>query len=291
MTDEARRLLGGYATRTLSDAERKQLLEAALHNDELFAALVDEQVLQDLLDDPIAKDRLLASLAPRPKRALRWAVPVALAAMLTIGVALSFLWVRRYQPQEIAQSREVYSQPREPLQAPEVEAPKDEPRQRPSAKPKPKRQVATDAQAKKSDQVAAPPPSAPAADERLATQPEKVEAVLKVQEPESKMRYAFSRPDGQLLLTITPEESGSLVVADRDKILVTTQVHSGQPVKIGIAQDAREIVATLRPQSTMNFAARMKESRQADAESTRQARGSAGPAPQPFYSIRIPVPR
>ncbi len=37
--DEIRRLLGGYATNTLTDGERTALFEAALEDQELFDAL------------------------------------------------------------------------------------------------------------------------------------------------------------------------------------------------------------------------------------------------------------
>lgn len=56
------KLLGGYATNTLTEAERKALFEAALHDQVLFDALADEQALKELLSDPTARRRILAAL-------------------------------------------------------------------------------------------------------------------------------------------------------------------------------------------------------------------------------------
>ena len=50
--DEARKLLGGYATGSLTEAERKVLFEAALQDQELFDELAGEQVLKEVLDEP-----------------------------------------------------------------------------------------------------------------------------------------------------------------------------------------------------------------------------------------------
>jgi len=55
------KLLGGYATNTLTDEERSLLFEAALNDQQLFNALADEQALRELLDDPSARAELLRS--------------------------------------------------------------------------------------------------------------------------------------------------------------------------------------------------------------------------------------
>lgn len=62
--DEVEKLLGGYATNSLTDSEREQLFVAALADQVLFDALANEQPLRELLDDPIARARLLRSLGP-----------------------------------------------------------------------------------------------------------------------------------------------------------------------------------------------------------------------------------
>jgi hypothetical protein len=55
-------LLGGYATGTLTEAERARLFAASLEDQELFDALADEQQWKDLLDDPESRGYLLAEL-------------------------------------------------------------------------------------------------------------------------------------------------------------------------------------------------------------------------------------
>jgi hypothetical protein len=60
--EEIRKLLGGYATNTLTDAERKVLFEAALDDQELFNAMQEEQALKDLLADPVAREQVREAL-------------------------------------------------------------------------------------------------------------------------------------------------------------------------------------------------------------------------------------
>ena len=62
MNPELRHLLSGYATGTLTAAERERLFAAALDDQELFDALAEEQSLKDLLDDPESRGYLLAEL-------------------------------------------------------------------------------------------------------------------------------------------------------------------------------------------------------------------------------------
>ena len=66
MTDDVRKLLGGYATGTLSSEEKQLLFDAALHDDQLFAALADEHALKELLDDSGVRAQVLrATEEPR----------------------------------------------------------------------------------------------------------------------------------------------------------------------------------------------------------------------------------
>ncbi|HVX66132.1 MAG TPA: hypothetical protein VHA11_06010 [Bryobacteraceae bacterium] len=92
---EVEKLLGGYATDTLTDAERRALFEAALNDQELFDQLAREQALRDLLQDPDAKQQLLNALAEpgagEPVRTARrlwgpraWALAGSLAAALIV---------------------------------------------------------------------------------------------------------------------------------------------------------------------------------------------------------------
>lgn len=73
--EEVRKLLAGYATNNLTEAERKSLFEAALNDQELFDALHEEQALKDLLDDPVSREQIRHALeekTPAPARAAWW---------------------------------------------------------------------------------------------------------------------------------------------------------------------------------------------------------------------------
>jgi hypothetical protein len=89
--DEARRLIGGYATGSLTEAERRVLFEAALQDQELFDELAGEQVLKEVLDEPGARQRLIAALEPPGRhRAWLWTTAAATAAIaVVIGIVVS----------------------------------------------------------------------------------------------------------------------------------------------------------------------------------------------------------
>ena len=101
---EAEKLLGGYATGTLTDSEKQVLFAAALEHQELFDALMDEEVLRELLAEPEARRQLLAVL-PQPEMAQRkvqtfWRRPavMGLAASLFVLVTTSYVVLRRTEP-------------------------------------------------------------------------------------------------------------------------------------------------------------------------------------------------
>lgn len=94
---EAEKLLGGYATGTLTDQEKSALFSAALDQQELFDALVDEEALRELLADPDARRRLLTLLPEAPVRTAFWdwlrrpaaiGLAASLAGAAVLGVAL-----------------------------------------------------------------------------------------------------------------------------------------------------------------------------------------------------------
>lgn len=101
--DEARKLLGGYATDSLTEHERKLLFDAALDNQDLFDELASEQALKELIESPGARTRLQAAVEPEAKARVWWPWAVAFVAAAT-GV---FLVVRvsrpKPQPVEVAQ--------------------------------------------------------------------------------------------------------------------------------------------------------------------------------------------
>ena len=59
MSDEAKRLLGGHATDTLTEAERRELMRAALDDQETFDCLLEAEGLRELLADPAARQAVL----------------------------------------------------------------------------------------------------------------------------------------------------------------------------------------------------------------------------------------
>jgi hypothetical protein len=144
--DELERLLGGYAAGTLSEAERRELFQAALHDQALFSALADEEALRDALADPVCRGRVLAALGeaePRPARAwLRrpqiWALAGGLAAAGVVAVVLVDSYPTKRGTVEVAQvSRPAAAPPaqeveRTPRAAPGLPTP-PQPAKRPAA--------------------------------------------------------------------------------------------------------------------------------------------------------------
>jgi hypothetical protein len=96
--EEARKLIGGYATGNLADEERKALFAAALSEQELFDQLVKEQALKELLDDPQSRQRLLDELRPSKQRMSegiglwRWSAAGSLV-LATVMIALLMMRV------------------------------------------------------------------------------------------------------------------------------------------------------------------------------------------------------
>jgi len=90
--DEAKKLLGGYATGTLTPGEEQALFAAALDDQELFDALAREQALRDLLSDSSARGQVLAALDDRPQswwqRATQWMMRPAVAGVAAACLAV-----------------------------------------------------------------------------------------------------------------------------------------------------------------------------------------------------------
>ena len=105
MSKSWEQILGGYATNTLTEEEKSQLFEAALHDQALFNTLADEEALKALLANPDSRQRILASLqasgnpqeatTASPRRlswfrqmsSLAWAGSIA-----AMGLVLIFAW-------------------------------------------------------------------------------------------------------------------------------------------------------------------------------------------------------
>ena len=142
--DAIRKMIGGYATGSLNEAERKALFEAALDDQEIFDELSREQALKELLAEPGAKQRLIAALQPAAKRPTRqaawWVRPwpwATAAAAVAIGIVV---WIAAPKPppkREIAEVRTEVAPPQaaEPAQPPAVlhDSQKQTPKARPMA--------------------------------------------------------------------------------------------------------------------------------------------------------------
>src|ERR1035441_9355057 len=88
--EDIKKLLGGYATGTLTPDAQQALFAAALEDQELFDALAREQSLRDLLRDPAARAELLSALeapAPRPVGFWQWLRRPVVAGLEAAGVA------------------------------------------------------------------------------------------------------------------------------------------------------------------------------------------------------------
>jgi hypothetical protein len=90
--EDIRKLLGGYATGTLTEEERRALFEAALTDQDLFNELTRDQALQELIADPAARRELLRAL-PEPERphlnlGWRWAIASGLAAAAVVAIVV-----------------------------------------------------------------------------------------------------------------------------------------------------------------------------------------------------------
>jgi hypothetical protein len=126
--DEIQKLLGGYATDTLSDAERRALFAAALDDQELFDTLAKEQALRDVLQDPSARQQLIDALGParepfaaRAWRRLRQPPVLAMAGgmlAVLIGGGLALWWTRPLAHREVLVADALVRQPAPPLAAP-----------------------------------------------------------------------------------------------------------------------------------------------------------------------------
>lgn len=94
--EDAHKLLGGYATGTLTPAEQQALFEAALEDQELFDALAREQALRDVLVDPAARAQLLAAIDDVPAPWYRhWWRPVPMTVLATALAVVALIGVRQ----------------------------------------------------------------------------------------------------------------------------------------------------------------------------------------------------
>jgi hypothetical protein len=99
--DDIQKLLGGYATGTLTPEEQQALFEAALDDQDLFNQLAREQALRDLLRDPAAKAHLLTALDSKPRPWVRWWRPAAVAMVMAGVAGVAVIVVRNGVPKPV----------------------------------------------------------------------------------------------------------------------------------------------------------------------------------------------
>ena len=238
--DEARKLLGGYATGSLSEAERTALFHAALEDQDLFDELAGEQVLKEVLDEPGARQRLIAALEPRRHRAWLWITAAATVALaVVIGIVVSDKTPPVEPPQQIAQ---VLKSP-EPAAAPEAPPAVAPPPPSPKRKVPPTPSPAAPAELRKEETAAAAdqvqqakPLAAPQAATGAVRQFSAAARVASV--------FGFNYTVGaDGFLVITPTAFGFLsVTADDSVISPVAGVNAGTPVRIAIPSGATSLV-------------------------------------------------
>jgi hypothetical protein len=162
--EDIQKLIGGYATGTLTEEERLKLFEAALDDQELFDTLQQEQPLKDLFDDPFSREqvRLAAAEGLPGRQRTSWlyrpswfskpwvwasAASVALASVLVVALVR---WDRTPQSQAVKQAQAV--------KQPEVAANKQQPAAEPAPQPD-REKSASEPTAPKPRVVAGKPPA------------------------------------------------------------------------------------------------------------------------------------
>lgn len=97
MTPEMERLLGGYATDSLTEEERKLLYQAALEDQALFNALEDEQALRELLAHAESRREVVRALRPSASKTHSWWI-WGLGAATVAATLLILPFVNRPRP-------------------------------------------------------------------------------------------------------------------------------------------------------------------------------------------------
>ncbi len=91
-SEEAGRLVGGFATGNLSESEQEALFQSALEDQEVFDQLMEEQALKELIEEPGVKAQILEAIAEKPSIWTRFQVwvrtPVAWGAAAAVTAAL-----------------------------------------------------------------------------------------------------------------------------------------------------------------------------------------------------------
>jgi len=120
--EDIEKLIGGYATNTLTPEERRTLFEAALEDQALFDAIAREEALKEALEDPRVRRQLEQSLeqpaAGWPARLMEWirtprawTMGGALAATAALAVLIVHVVPRPQEQFELAKGVPAAAQP------------------------------------------------------------------------------------------------------------------------------------------------------------------------------------
>ena len=266
--EEAGKLLGRYATGSLTELEQQLLFDAALEDQELFDELADEQALKELIELPGAKRRLLEALGPEKKNFewWPWAAGVAVAATIAVGV-----WVMRPKaieaPVEIAENKIAVTP------APSV-VPEPAPEPLPPAPEAPPRSTVAALEKSRTEQAAPPPaPAAITRDEVRRPEATSEAAARTVRAPQAapakqlpapavaqgflagnspvSAPSAATVPGGDALtyevkntgfLRLVPARAGVLEVSTETRtLLASSPVTVGVPIEVSIPLEARQL--------------------------------------------------
>ena len=204
--EETKKLLGGYATGTLTPEEQQALFAAALEDQELFDALANEQSLRDLMRDPAAKAQMLAALDGPASRGgwMGWMRRPWVAGLVIAGLAAVGVTVWRTQSGGTVVQREALpmAQVRPGPTPPAVDAvspaPKVEERRIiASAKPDNRRRESAAAAAPVAPLTGPPATSAPAAGSRDAKDAQVAAAERKPDEPDAAKEHLQAASNSQ----------------------------------------------------------------------------------------------
>jgi hypothetical protein len=175
---EIEKLLGGYATDTLTEEERRALFEAALGNQALFDALADDQALKELLDDPPSRTQLLAALreervSPVARVVAWWRRPSFLAAAAAVAAGIvTIAVVIPHKPAAEKQAMVARNAPPQPApEPPAVLQSEPEPRPAAAAPAGGTRRAASEKREEEPERDALRRKPAPAAAESVAVAP------------------------------------------------------------------------------------------------------------------------
>ena len=268
MTDDVRKLLGGYATGTLSDEEKQALFAAALEDDALFAALADEEALRELLDEGAARAQLLRA-AEEQRFSIRAALadwfdrPKAKVLVGTMAVLVVAIGVTTYRQQpQPSPSAQRSAPPSLVVAIPRKEAPA--------------------APAASSAVVAAKPRPRRAAPGTQA-----------LTSGATTVEYSVLHDAPGTRVQVTANEPGTVKLMSGRTVSASGPVQPGLPVVLGTPVNAETVTLTFYPLGTKLTAntllpegasARTREERQAA-----DAAPAAEAAPAPALSVEIPL--